>query len=245
MEASIWAALSAYAAVVGFAAIRSRQFGAFALVILGFPTLGLALRSQLGWLGPAMPWLQVLACIHFATLLLYRRMRPAPVRWLLSIPALWFVAATFLAFPWAIVASFGWTAYGAWIPFALATGGLVQSLWTREETLDVRLDNDVDAGALQRWSGIVTRETKPPGAERPLRIVQITDPHLGPFMSVQRLRRICRRAVEREPDLILITGDLMTMESHDTDVVTRALEPLGARRGQGVRLPRQPRPRGP
>src|SRR5690606_21309907 len=62
--------------------------------------------------------------------------------------------------------------------------------------------------------------------------VQITDPHLGPFMSVARLRRICERAVARDPDLVLITGDLMTMESQRDDVVTAALEPLAALRGR-------------
>jgi predicted MPP superfamily phosphohydrolase len=51
-------------------------------------------------------------------------------------------------------------------------------------------------------------------------------------MSVARLRRICQRAVEREPDLILITGDLMTMESHDVETVTAALEPLAAFKGR-------------
>ena len=49
--------------------------------------------------------------------------------------------------------------------------------------------------------------------ERPLRIVQITDPHLGPFMSVARLRRIAERAVARSPDLVFLTGDFLTMES--------------------------------
>jgi len=57
--------------------------------------------------------------------------------------------------------------------------------------------------------------------------VQITDPHLGPFMSVERLARICQRAVERSPDLVLLTGDFLTMESQaDPQLLVRALAPL-------------------
>ncbi|MEM6991016.1 MAG: metallophosphoesterase, partial [Myxococcota bacterium] len=55
---------------------------------------------------------------------------------------------------------------------------------------------------------------------------QITDPHIGPFMSVARLQRICERAVERDPDLILITGDIMTMESQNVESVLAGLQPL-------------------
>jgi predicted MPP superfamily phosphohydrolase len=69
--------------------------------------------------------------------------------------------------------------------------------------------------------------------ERPLSIVQITDPHLGPFMSVQRLQRICQRAVERNPDLIVLTGDFLTMESqHDPKHLRDALAPLRAAPGK-------------
>jgi predicted MPP superfamily phosphohydrolase len=68
---------------------------------------------------------------------------------------------------------------------------------------------------------------------RPLKLVQITDPHLGPFMSVERLRRICQRAVERAPDLVVLTGDFLTMESHGRpELLARALEPLRALPGR-------------
>src|SRR5690606_5993879 len=68
---------------------------------------------------------------------------------------------------------------------------------------------------------------------RTLRIVQITDPHLGPFMSERRLRRICEQAIADAPDLILLTGDFLTMESHaDPRVLARALAPLKAAEGR-------------
>lgn len=227
--ATVW---GAYLALSAGAFVRSRIFGVFALIILSFPAgVGLALHDHLGFLGPAVPYFQLAAAAQIALLLYRPGMKPWPLRVLVSWPGLWFTAATFLAFPWAIAAAIGLTPYGAWIPFALALGGLVQSLWTREETVDFQLRPQLDAGALARF-GEASRPPADAGDRRPLRIVQISDPHLGPFMSVARLRRICQRAVERAPDLILITGDLMTMESHDEEIVSRALEPLRAYEGR-------------
>src|SRR5262249_41106689 len=69
--------------------------------------------------------------------------------------------------------------------------------------------------------------------DRPLRVVQITDPHLGPFMSEGRLREIAERAVAASPDLVLLTGDFVTMESHDArESLARALAPLSALPGR-------------
>ena len=69
--------------------------------------------------------------------------------------------------------------------------------------------------------------------ERPLTVVQISDPHLGPFMSVARLRSICGRAVAKRPDLVLLTGDFLTMESQETSApLAAALEPLRALEGR-------------
>ncbi len=226
---TVW---GAYLALALAAFSRSRMFGMFALIILLFPAgVGIALRSHLGWLAPAIPLFQLAAALQLGSLLFRPAMKPWPLRLLVSWPGSWFIAATFLAFPWGIAAAVGLTPYGAWIPFALAAGGLVQSLWTREETVDLQLQPELDAGPLGRY-GAGLRAPGDAGTRRPLKVVQITDPHLGPFMSVGRLRRICQRAVDREPDLILITGDLMTMESHDVDIVTRALEPLRAYQGR-------------
>lgn len=218
--------LSGYVAVVGLGFWRSRQFGLFSLIVLAFPTLGgFALRGALGGMADAVVVFQLLADLHFAALLLRPRMRSRPFRWLVSIPGLWFAAGTLLALPWLVIAAFGVHPAGAFVPFVLASFGLAQTLWTREEVVDVVLDNHRDAGVLARHPEIVS-PAHASASERPLTIVQITDPHLGPFMSVVRLRRICARAVERNPDLILITGDLMTMESQDVRTVTAALEPL-------------------
>src|SRR6187402_1566846 len=46
-------------------------------------------------------------------------------------------------------------------------------------------------------------------------------------MSARRLERICRRAVEKNPDLVLLTGDFLTMESQaHPELLARALSPL-------------------
>jgi len=225
---TVW---GAYLALVLGAFTRSRFFGFFAIVLLMFPAgVGLALRDHLGPLGPLVPYFQVAAALQIVSLMWRPRMKPWPLRLLVSWPASWFIAATLLAFPWAIAAAFGLTPYGAWIPFVITAAGLVQSLWTREETVDLHLRPEHDAGPLRRFSEGLGQQSEP--EQRPLTIVQISDPHLGAFMSVERLRKICQRAVQREPDLILVTGDLMTMESHDEDTVARALEPLRAYEGR-------------
>lgn len=47
----------------------------------------------------------------------------------------------------------------------------------------------------------------PPGCDR-LRIVQLTDLHLGPFVGLPLLAQILRRVRETDPDIVVVTGDL-------------------------------------
>jgi predicted MPP superfamily phosphohydrolase len=116
---------------------------------------------------------------------------------------------------------------GVFLPYAAAGIGVLQSLWAREETRDIVVADSHAVPTLARH--------KPSDARvgRPLRLVQITDPHLGPFMSVERLAGICQRAVEKSPDLVLLTGDFLTMESQaDPRLLERALEPLQQLKGR-------------
>ncbi|HEY8947007.1 MAG TPA: metallophosphoesterase, partial [Polyangiaceae bacterium] len=132
-----------------------------------------------------------------------------------------FTAGTLLALPWAVLAAFGVALPAVWLPYALAALGVLESLATREEEVHLVVADGQSVGGMQRHRAGAAR------VSRPLRLIQITDPHLGPFMSVERLRRICERAVEREPDLILLTGDFLTMESQsDPELLARAFEPL-------------------
>jgi uncharacterized protein len=226
------AALTAWLVMVGAAwRWRSRGYAAFAAVVLGLPTVvGLALRPHLGLLGLAVPYLQLALAIHLCMVMTRPGARPPWFRAAISVPGLWFAACTFLALPWALLAAVGLPPWGAWVPFALGAVGLVQSLHTREETLDVVLDGEHVPHLARHPHGIATDASD--RVDRPLRVVQISDPHIGPFMSVARLRKICQRAVEREPDLILVTGDIMTMESQNVALVTEALAPLATMPGR-------------
>jgi predicted MPP superfamily phosphohydrolase len=223
------ASLAGCAGVYLVARVRRGTFYArFAVVFLAIHTLiAGALAPHTGVLFPAYAALQGGVFVHF--LFLSRpRMRPLAYRLFISLPAQYFAAGTFLALPWAIVAAFGVRPVGLWVPYALAGFGVLQSFTQRSEEVDVVADR-TDAGPLGRWRS----EADASAAPRPLRVVQITDPHLGPFMSVARLRSICARAVAKEPDLVLLTGDFLTMESQETHAhLAAALAPLQALPGR-------------
>ena len=62
--------------------------------------------------------------------------------------------------------------------------------------------------------------------------MQIADPHLGPWQPVAKLRRVIDDLLRHDPDLVLLTGDFLTMEGSGTrGALAEALAPLRARRG--------------
>jgi uncharacterized protein len=222
------ASWAAWLVVVGAGwALRSRAYAIYRGITLGLQVLiASALVPYFGRLFPAIAALQAVVFVS-ALALIQPRLRGLSYRVFVSVPAAFFAAGTLLAWPWAIVAAFGLTPHGAWIPFALAGIGIVQSLTTREEAIDVAVADGDNVEGLRRHAGSELR------VARPLKVIQITDPHLGPFMSVRRLRRICERAVRREPDLVVLTGDFLTMESHTRpDLLAEALAPLKALAGR-------------
>ncbi len=209
------------------ALLRGRAFATMASILVGiYSLLAVAMVGAFGPLFAVIVALHASVYVSFAALA-RPRMRPLLYRLLVSWPASFFLAGTLLALPWALLRAMGFQPWGAWLPYAVSAIGLLQSLTAREEEIDVVLGGP-DA----------TREVTPhprgeAREERPLRIVQITDPHIGPFMSVARLRRIAERAVARRPDLVVLTGDFLTMESqHDPELLRRALEPLRAMPGK-------------
>lgn len=218
-----WISAASAVLVVLFARwVRGKLYATFVGVLLTIHTLisvGMARVFE-----PVLPvylFLQLTVYVHFA-LLAVPKMRPVWYRALISVPASYFAAATILALPWSIVAALGFTPYGWFVPYVFALIGVVHSLRMRFEETDIALDGQ-HAPELRRYSLGSGRQ------DRPLRIVQITDPHLGPFMSEKRLRSIAERAVAANPDLVLLTGDFLTMESHDArGSLARALEPLKA-----------------
>lgn len=219
------------AALVLLFAHRSggRRFAAFGAVLLGFhlpSSIGMFAAMPRAW--PLLAAAQASTMVYLAS---YARpgLRPLPFRLFVSWPASWYVAGTFLAMPWAALTAVGLDPWAPWLPYVVAAAGLAQSVASRRSVVAIQLDG-TDVGPIGR---------APSGAEpdkretRPLRVVQITDPHLGPFMSVRRLHEICQRAVDADPDLILLTGDYLTVESNgDVEALTRAFAPLAAARGR-------------
>lgn len=214
--------------VIAAQRLRGWPYAAFATVMLGIHTLlSTSLYPRLHVFAPVLFYLQGAAYLHFLSLV---RARPRPLWWriFISMPGMFFVAGTFLGWPWVVAAAVGHPLPWPFVPYALALFGVAQSLWTGEEVVDIELDGrDMNPAIVRPHPrGRATQE-------RPLHIVQISDPRLGPFMSEQRLRRICERAVARAPDLVLLTGDFLTMESQSSpDALGRALAPLSALPGR-------------
>ena len=205
---------------------RSRQFAAFALVLVGVQAVvSVTLAGRLPLHPALLYWSQAAVIVHVSSLT-RPALRRLPYRLLVSGPALFWTAGAFLAIPWAVAAGLGWDAPWPWLPWGVAALGVIESLWTPRRTVDLALDG-ADAGPLAPCEIPTGR------VARPLRVVQISDPHLGPFMSVARLRRIAERAVRDAPDLVLLTGDFLTMESNATPgALAAALAPLRALPGR-------------
>ena len=162
----------------------------------------------------------------------------------MSAPGQAFVAAGFLAGGWLLlwlpVRAVLW-AVGAeatldalrWVdvvPFAVALVSVGTSLRPRVERVQIALG---EAGPDEVTRVPVGRVRRPfrsrvtSGASGALRIVQITDPHLGPWQPEDRLRRSLERLLREDPDLVLLTGDFLTMEGQGSPgALSRAIAPL-------------------
>ncbi len=222
------ASFASLGAVVALAWRRGgRGYAGFVGTIFGIHTVvSCALAPRVpAFAMPVFAYAQAALYVHVASLA-----RPAmpstPWKALVSWPASAFAAGTFLAIPWAVVGAFTPVASTLWIPYLAAAIGLAESFSHRMTDVHVTLD-DAHVAALGRVGHGTER------VEAPLRIVQITDPHLGSFMSEGRLRAVCERAVAQAPDLVLLTGDLLTVESnHAGETLARALAPLKALAGR-------------
>jgi predicted MPP superfamily phosphohydrolase len=239
---------------------RGRTYGIFAAVILAlsFPAgvvLGLRLQRLAGpVVGALVGWVFAYALtvtgIHFASLV-RARLRSRTFRWAVSVPAQVFVALGVLSLPfllalapvrvglWAVDAA-GALAALHWldlIPLAVIGLSLATSLRPRREIVRVALGG-AEPESLTRLP--VERRgwgDAPPAASRPLRIVQITDPHLGPWAPIHRLRRRLEELLDHEPDLVLLTGDFLTMEGNGTPgALAQALEPVKRAAGRSFAI---------
>ena len=233
---------------------RGRPYAVAALIILGlsFPAAWwvFAATSQefpgaQVALGAAWTYGFATAGVHLASLA-KARLRPRWFRWGISIPGMAFVAAGTLALPWLVV---WWPARALgvvasvpvleWLtpfPFYVALLSIPTSLGVRREFVRV----DLDAPKPEEFARAkLVRRRRAPRSVQPagLRIVQIADPHLGPWMPVHRLRRRIEALLAHRPDLVLLTGDFLTMEGRGSPgALAESLAPLRAAAGRCVAI---------
>jgi predicted MPP superfamily phosphohydrolase len=248
LAGATWIGVPIYAAVLG-----RRFYATFSGVILTFALpSALILHSRLRDMTSA-EWtslLDFIFCYSMAvvgiqfTHLVRARMRSSYFRWLVSVPAQTFVAGGMLATPWLLfllpvrlllgyleffqweVAQIGWTLLEA-LPLVVAGLSIITSMTARPETVRFRLSrngpDEIQRVPVERFHG----RPPEPLLERPLRIVQISDTHLGPWQSVPRLRSQIAGLVARDPDLVMLTGDFLTMESMGSPgCLEEAMQPL-------------------
>jgi len=241
-----WIAVPTYAAWA-----RGRLYATFTGVLLSFALpAALILHARLRVMLP-VDWVSLLdlvfaysmaaSGIQFAHLV-NARMRSSAFRWLISVPGQTFLGAGLLAGPWLLLlfpfrllfGALGWEeVLGAWtvleaVPLFISIASIMTSVTARPETVRFQLTNE-GPSKMQRMPVERHRKDQPaPLSERPLRIVQLTDTHLGPWQSVARLRRCIESLIARDPDLVALTGDYLTMESMGSPgCLDEALAPLG------------------
>ncbi|MCH2107995.1 MAG: metallophosphoesterase [Polyangiaceae bacterium] len=240
-----WGAVAAIA--LGGALLRSGSFGLSRLILLSLYTLLiLPILPRQGDNGGVALALHL--TVYLDSLFLIRpRMRTTAYRIMISWPGQWFLASTLLALPWSVAAAIHLPLPHPWVPYACGLIGLYQSLSTQRESVQLQIGNVPEVEPLQRLTYERQRQRTKSQAQkgsprsthhqskkshqgkRSFKIAQITDPHLGPFLSTRRLYAICQRIVEEEPDLVFLTGDFLTMESKGSpDALAEALEPLKA-----------------
>ncbi len=239
--------------------VRGRAYALFGFVILLLSLPGAIVMHErlLAWFAPgtarlanaAFAYSMAAAGVHLASLV-RPRLRGPGFRFLVSIPGMAFIAAGALSGIWllallplrAVLAALDWhraLATLRWldlVPFAVAALSIGTSLRVAREVVRIRLAGPEDDGPARVMRVPLERyRRRPPSPlpSRPLRVVQISDPHLGPWQSVAALRRRIAELCAHDPDLVLLTGDFLTMEGRGTPgALAEALAPLGSLAGR-------------
>jgi len=111
------------------------------------------------------------------------------------------------------------------IPVIIAYAGVFQAAFTHKFEQVNMIFDDKYYHKLQRLAKLPDHLDN----TQPLRIMQITDTHLGAFMPISRLRLICENVVKENPDLVFLTGDFFTVDTAKaTGALSQALAPLKA-----------------
>ncbi len=173
------------------------------------------------------------------------RLRPSVFRLFVSIPGMAFIAAGALSGIWllallpvrALLDAFDFDrtlAMLRWLdllPFLVAAVSIRTSQRLEHETVRIRRSDPLE-GSFRRLP-LERHRAVSAGEPDWLRVVQISDPHLGPWQPRRMLQRRIEELVARDPDLVLLTGDFLTMEGMGSPgELARALAPLRALPGQ-------------
>jgi hypothetical protein len=235
---------------------RGRTYGIFSGVMLAVSLPGallmewrltqLAGASNAGWISLLFAALMAATAVQLAHLV-HAKLRGGWFRWGVSVPGQAFIAAGALTGVWMLAmlpvrlvfAAADWSvplATLSWIdlaPLVLCLGSVVTSLRLAPETVRVRL-GEAGPGEIARVPIERHRGREPrPLPEKTLRVVQIADPHLGPWQSIRQLQRTLESLLAREPDLVLLTGDFLTMEGRGSPgALAEAFEPLRSYAGR-------------
>lgn len=228
---------------------RGRTYATFAAVLLAISLPGLVvLHARLsGWLPTASEgWLDIAFALGIASTgaqlahLVNARLRGTVFRWVVSVPGQTILALGSMTGIWLLALwpvrllvafAFGEQVAHAlrWLdlfPLLLCIVSIGTSMRLVHDVARVRLGRSGPV-ALQRLPVERHRKAPRPLEEPVLRVVQIADPHLGPWQSVSELKRTLRRLLAHEPDLVLLTGDFLTMEGRGTPGgLAEALRPL-------------------
>lgn len=229
---------------------RGRFYAIFSGIILAFSALGaIGVYLRLGdWLPvPILIPVQLIFLyamgatgVHYA-LLATPRLRGRPYRWLISLPGQVFLASNFTATlflallllvrgPLYLLGAdhlLAWLAPLDALPYVVCVLAALTSNRPRHETVRLQIGSSPTADFARVPKQRARSESATSERSRPLRVVQISDSHLGPWQSVTRLRTLVERLANHDPDLVLLTGDFLTMESNATPgALANALSPL-------------------
>ncbi len=235
---------------------RGRTYGIFSAVLLAMSLPGaIALEWRVServgeagaaWVSAVFVALMLATAVQLAHLV-HAKLRGPLFRWGVSVPGQAFIAAGALGGIWLLALLPLRLLFGAlewslalnalsWLelaPLALCIGSVATSLRLVPETVRVRL-GEAGPEELARVPVERHRRREPrPLPHETLRVVQITDPHLGPWQSVRQLQRTIESLLARRPDLVLLTGDFLTMEGRGSPgALAQAFEPLRSYAGR-------------
>lgn len=176
-----------------------------------------------------VPLLWCLALAFPVTRLLTLRWRNPVLRFIYRVGVTWMGLLFILSF-WFLVASLlrrglnltGWAPASDPGPWILGTGSLVAAMgaWGLYHALSGPRDVHFEVDRSDRY-----------GLGRSLKIVQISDVHLGLILGIPYLGRLVERINALQPDLVFITGDFFDPEFDADAEAAKLLKTVTAREG--------------